>query len=61
MASPAACNDKMTFQELGQFVQQTRKAQGIRQQQMAEDLGIARAILSGFESGRVVDIGRARK
>lgn len=47
----------MTFQELGQFVQKTRKTQGIRQQQMADDLGIARATLSGFEGGRVADIG----
>lgn len=47
----------MNFQELGQFVKHTRKAQGIRQQQMADDLGLARATLSGFESGRVADIG----
>lgn len=47
----------MNFQELGQFVKQARKAKGIRQQQMADDLGLARATLSGFESGRVADIG----
>lgn len=47
----------MDFQELGQYVKQSRKAQGISQQQMADDLGIARATISGFESGRVADIG----
>lgn len=47
----------MDFQELGDFVRRVRKAQGIRQQQMADDLGIARATLSGFETGRVADIG----
>lgn len=47
----------MNFHELGQFVRQARKAQGVSQQQMADDLGIARATLSGFESGRVADIG----
>ncbi|MBO1926315.1 helix-turn-helix transcriptional regulator [Thiomicrorhabdus sp. 6S2-11] len=47
----------MTFQEFGRFIQQTRKSSGISQQQMADDLGIARATLSGFESGRVADIG----
>lgn len=47
----------MDFQGLGQFVKQSRKAQGISQQQMADDLGFARATLSGFESGRVADIG----
>ncbi|BBP45278.1 hypothetical protein THMIRHAS_06510 [Thiosulfatimonas sediminis] len=47
----------MMFQELGVFIQQARKEQGIRQQQMADDLGIARATLSGFETGRVADIG----
>lgn len=47
----------MDFQELGDFVGRVRKAQGIRQQQMADDLGIARATLSGFETGRVADIG----
>ena len=47
----------MTFQELGVFIRQARKEQGIRQQKMADDLGIARATLSGFETGRVADIG----
>ena len=47
----------MGFQELGGFVKQMRKAQGVSQQQMADDLGIARATLSGFENGRVADIG----
>ena len=47
----------MNFQELGDFVRQTRKEQGIRQQQMVDDLVIARATLSGFETGRVADIG----
>ena len=47
----------MTFQELGQFIKQTRKEQGVSQQKMADDLGMARATLSGFESGRVADIG----
>lgn len=47
----------MDFQELGDFVRRVRKTQGIRQQQMADDLGIARATLSGFETGRVADIG----
>ena len=49
--------NSMDFKELGQFVKQTRKVQGVSQQQMAEDLGMARATLSGFESGRVADIG----
>ena len=49
--------NNMDFKELGQFVKQTRKVQGVSQQQMAEDLGMARATLSGFESGRVADIG----
>jgi transcriptional regulator with XRE-family HTH domain len=47
----------MTFQELGVFIRQARKEQGIRQQQMADDLGMARATLSGLETGRVADIG----
>lgn len=47
----------MTFQALGAFIRQARKEQGIRQQQMADDLGIARATLSGFETGRVADVG----
>ncbi|NLQ19191.1 helix-turn-helix transcriptional regulator [Marinomonas sp. M1K-6] len=47
----------MDFLELGQFVKHARKARGVRQQQMADDLGLARATLSGFESGRTADIG----
>lgn len=47
----------MNFQELGAFVKQLRKEQGIRQQQMADDLGLSRATLSGFETGQAGDIG----
>lgn len=46
----------MDFEGLGIFVKSERKSLGISQQQMANDLGIARATLSGFESGRVADV-----
>ncbi len=47
----------MDFPALGQFVKHTRKAKGITQQQMAQDLDISRSTINAFEQGRAGDVG----
>ncbi|HHF3272563.1 MULTISPECIES: helix-turn-helix transcriptional regulator [Vibrio] len=47
--------DKQLYKELGQRIAQTRKALGLTQTQVAEQLGISQQTLAHYEVGRGID------
>lgn len=47
----------MDFQELGKFLSKCRRAKKISQQTLVEHIGISRATINAFETGRAGDIG----
>jgi len=48
-----ALNDKVFFVELGKRVAHLRKGQGLTQQQLAEQLGVAQQTLAHYECARL--------
>ena len=51
--TPVKSKDEEFFKALGVLIAQTRKAQNITQQQLADQLGIAQQTLAHYEVGRV--------
>jgi HTH-type transcriptional regulator / antitoxin HipB len=47
----------MTLPELGQKLQEARKARHLSQGELAASLGMSRATISGIENGTVAEIG----
>lgn len=47
----------MELRDIGQLIQQTRKAHKLTQQQLGQPLGISRATISGIETGKIAEIG----
>ena len=48
-----ALNDKVFFVELGKRIAHLRKEQGLTQQQLAEQLGVAQQTLAHYEGARL--------
>lgn len=47
----------MNMQEIGAALRAARKKQGLTQAQLANELGMSRATISGIETGQVLEIG----
>ena len=47
----------MYFNEIGEHIAKTRKSQKISQAQLAQQLGMSRATISGIENGTVGEVG----
>jgi len=47
----------MDYQELGNALSSLRRAKKISQQTLADHVGISRATVNAFESGRAGDVG----
>lgn len=47
----------MNMQEIGVALRAARKKRGLTQAQLAEELGMSRATISGIETGQILEIG----
>lgn len=47
----------MNMQEIGAALRAARKKQGLTQAQLANELGMSRATISGIETGQILEIG----
>ena len=47
----------MDYRELGQAFAELRRERGFSQQQIADGVGISRATINAFETGRAGDVG----
>lgn len=45
------------MQEIGAALRAARKKRGLTQAQLAEELGMSRATISGIETGQILEIG----
>lgn len=47
----------MNMQEIGAALRAARKKRGLTQAQLANELGMSRATISGIETGQILEIG----
>lgn len=47
----------MNMREIGAALRAARKKRGLTQAQLAEELGMSRATISGIETGQILEIG----